>query len=108
MRIPPNSHYFDERQLCNPFRGKWIGYFLCGAIEDCPGATYRVFSKVIRDYVNPYVVTNNIIQDARNHAKADIFGKLDDNIRYAYAIQQAIQDMGHVCELIFTGRWDVI
>ncbi len=29
-------------------------------------------------------------------------------IRYAYAIQQAIRDMGHVCELIFTGRRDVI
>jgi hypothetical protein len=108
LRILPNSHYFDERQLCNPFRGKWIGYLLHGTIEDCPGATYRVLSKVIRDYVNPYAVTNIIIQDACNHAKADIFGKPNDNIRYAYAIQQAIQDMGHVCELIFTGRWDVI
>jgi hypothetical protein len=47
LRIPPNSHYFDERQLCNPFHGKWIGYLLCGTIEDCPGATYRVLSEVI-------------------------------------------------------------
>ncbi len=47
LRIPPNSHYFDERQLCNPFRGKWIGYLLRGTIEDCPGTTYRVLSKVI-------------------------------------------------------------
>ncbi len=108
LRIPPNSHYFDERQLRNPFRGKWIGYLLHSTIEDCPGATYHVLSKVILDYVNPYVVTNNIIQDARDHAKADIFGKPNNNIRYAYAIQQAIQDMGHVCELIFTGRRDVI
>ncbi len=104
----PNSHYFDERQLHNPFRRKWIGYLLRGTIEDCPGATYCVLFEVIQDYVNPYAVTNNIIQDARDHAKADIFGKPDDNIRYAYTIQQAIQDMGHVCELIFTGRWDVI
>jgi hypothetical protein len=71
LRIPPNSHYFYERQLCNPFRGKWIGYLLRGTIEDCPGATYCNLSKVIRDYVNPYAVTNNIIQDARDHAKAD-------------------------------------
>jgi hypothetical protein len=84
LRIPLNSHYFDERQLRNPFHGKWIGYLLCGTIEDCPGATYRVLSEVIRDYVNPYAVTNNIIQDARNHAKADIFGKPDNKIRYAY------------------------
>jgi hypothetical protein len=51
---------------------------------------------------------NNILQDAHNHTKADLFGKPDDNIRYAYAVQQAIQDMGHVCDLIFTGCCDVI
>ncbi len=51
LRIPPNSHYFDERRLCNPFRGKWIGYLLCVTIEDCPGAAYCVLSEVIRDYV---------------------------------------------------------
>ncbi len=108
LRIPPNSHYFDERQFCNPFHRKWIGYLLCGTIQDCPGTTYRLLSEVIQDYVHPYTVTNNIIQDARDHAKADIFSKPDDNIRYAYTVQQAIRDMGHVCELIFTGRWDVI
>ena len=47
LRIPPNSHYFDERQLCNPFRLKWIGYLLRATIEDCPGATYPVLSEVI-------------------------------------------------------------
>ncbi len=65
-------------------------------------------SEVIWDYVNHYAVTNNILQDARNHTKADLFGKPDNNIRYAYTVQQAIQDMGHVCDLIFTGRHDVI
>jgi hypothetical protein len=65
-------------------------------------------SEVIHDHVNPYTVTNNILQDAHNHAKADLFGKPDNNIRYAYAVQQAIRDMGHVCELIFTDCCDVI
>jgi hypothetical protein len=51
------------------------------------------------------VVTHNILQDACNHAKVDLFGKPDDNIRYAYAV---LQDMGHVCDLIFTGCRDVI
>jgi hypothetical protein len=108
LRIPLSAHYFDERQYCNPFCGKWVGYLLRGTIEDCTGVTYRVMSEVIQDYVNPYMVTNNILQDARNHAKADLFGQPDDNIRYAYVIQQAIRDMGHVCDLIFTGRCDVI
>jgi hypothetical protein len=108
LRIPPTAQYFDERQFCNPFYGKWVGYLLCGTIKDSPSPTYHVMSEVIRDYVNPYVVMNNILQDARNLAKADLFGKPDDNIRYAYAVQQAIRDMGHVCDLIFTGHCDVI
>jgi hypothetical protein len=108
LRNPPSAHYYDERQLLNPFHGKWVGYLLRGTIEDCPGVLYHVMSEVIRDYVNRYVVTNNILQDARDHAKADLFGKPDNNIRYAYAIQQAIRDMGHVCNLIFTGQHDVI
>ncbi len=36
FRFPPSAHYFDERQLCNPFRGKWVGYLLRGTIKDCP------------------------------------------------------------------------
>ncbi len=47
LRIPPSAHYYDERQLRNPFRGKWVGYLLCGTIKDCPGVTYRVISEVI-------------------------------------------------------------
>jgi hypothetical protein len=47
LRIPPSAHYFDERKLCNPFRGKWVGYLLCGTIKDFPGVTYCVMSEVI-------------------------------------------------------------
>jgi hypothetical protein len=42
LRIPPSAHYFDERQLCNPFHGKWVGYLFRGTIKDCPGVTYCV------------------------------------------------------------------
>jgi hypothetical protein len=28
LRIPPTAQYFDERQLCNPFCGKWISNLL--------------------------------------------------------------------------------
>jgi hypothetical protein len=47
LRIPPSAHYYDKRQLCNPFRRKWVGYLLCGTIEDCPSITYQVMSEVI-------------------------------------------------------------
>jgi hypothetical protein len=34
----------------------------------------------------------------------DLFGDPDDNVRYAYAIAKAIQEMGHTVNLIFTDQ----
>jgi hypothetical protein len=47
LRIPPSAHYYDERQLRNPFCRQWVGYLLHSTIEDCPGVTYHVMSEVI-------------------------------------------------------------
>ena len=108
LSIPPNAHYFDEGKLRLPFRAKWISYLLRKTVADCPGASYRVMSEVIRDYVNEYAITNNILQDARDHAKKNIFGEAEDNVKYAYALRESLQQKGHVCELIFTSRREVI
>ncbi len=66
----------DKDKLRLPLRAKWVSYLLRKTVADCPGASYRVMSKVICDYVNEYTITNNILQDAREHA--DIFGEPED------------------------------
>jgi hypothetical protein len=55
-------------------------------------------------YLNDYAMTNNILQDARDFAKVDLFGRLEDNVKYTYSIAKATKDMGHIVELIFTDR----
>ncbi len=79
-----------------------MSYLIRNTIEDCPGASYRVMSEMIRNYVNPYAITNNILQDAREHARADLFGKAEDNVKYAYALQDTLIAKGHSCELLFS------
>jgi len=108
LSIPPNACYFDENKLRLPFRGKWVSYLIRNTIEDCPGASYRVMSEVLRNYVNPYAITNNILQDAREHAKADLFGKAEDNVKYAYALRDTLIAKGHSCELLFSTRRNLI
>jgi hypothetical protein len=108
LSIPPNAHYFDEEKLRLPFRAKWVSYLLRKTLADCPGASYRVMSEVIRDYVNEYAITNNILQDARQHARKDIFGEAEDNVKYAYALRDSLVERGHDCELMFTSRREVL
>ena len=108
LSIPPNAHYFDEEKLRLPFRAKWVSYLLRKTLADCPGASYRVMSEVIHDYVNEYAITNNILQDARQHARKDIFGEAEDNVKYAYALRDSLVERGHDCELMFTSRREVL
>jgi hypothetical protein len=59
-------------------------------------------------HANPGCITDNILQEARDSAKIDLFGIPSENVMYAEAIQDAIRGMGHSCELIFAYCHDVI
>ncbi len=58
--------------------------------------------KIFKPYFNSYVLTNNFLQEACDTVKGDLFDDPDDNVWYAYAITEAIQQMGHTINLIFT------
>jgi hypothetical protein len=60
--------------------------------------------EILKPYINEYATTNNILQEARGIAKVDLFGELQDEVKYTYAIAKANEDMGHTVELIFTDR----
>ncbi len=60
--------------------------------------------EILKPYINEYMLTNNILQEARDPAKGDLFGDPDKNVTYAYAIANAIKQMGHTVEVVFTNR----
>ncbi len=60
--------------------------------------------EILKPYINKYVLTNNVLQEARDTAKGDLFGDPDKNVTYAYAIANAIQQMGHTIEVVFTDQ----
>jgi hypothetical protein len=59
---------------------------------------------ILKPYFNEYVLTNNVLQETRDTAKGDLFGDLDDNVQYAFAVAKAIQQIGHTVEIIFTNQ----
>ncbi len=60
--------------------------------------------KILKPRFNKYVLTNNVLQEACDTAKGDLFGEPNDNDKYDYAIEEAIQEMGHTVDLISTNR----
>jgi hypothetical protein len=92
----------EEKGLQAPFKSKWVGHVLWNAIEETPGLQYQMMHEILKPYFNKYVLTNNVLQEARDTAKGDLFGDPDNNVRYAYTVAKAIQQMGHTVEVIFT------
>ncbi len=100
--IPQNHRDIEQKVLLTPLKSKWVGHALQNAVEDAPELPYQMMHERLKPYFNANVLTNNVLQEACDTAKGDLFGNLDDNVQYAYAIAKAIQQMGHTIDLIFT------
>jgi hypothetical protein len=53
---------------------------LWNAIENTPGLPYQMMHKILKPFFNAYELTNNVLQEACDTAKGDLFGDLDDKI----------------------------
>jgi hypothetical protein len=78
--IPQNHRVIEEKGLQTPFNSKWVGHVILNAVEDTPGLPYKMMHEILKPYFNKYVLTNNILQDAHDTAKGDLFGDPDNSI----------------------------
>jgi hypothetical protein len=78
--IPQNHRVIEEKSLRAPFKSKWVGHVLWNAIEETPGLPYQMKHKILKPHFNEYVLTNNVLQEACDTAKGDLFGDPDDNV----------------------------
>jgi hypothetical protein len=78
--ITQNHRVFEEKGLQAPFKSKWVGHVLWNAIEETPGLPYQIMHKLLKPHFNEYVLTNNVLQEACDAAKGDLFGDLDNNV----------------------------
>jgi hypothetical protein len=63
---------------------------------------------LLSNYVNTDLITDNLLQEARDWAKLQLFGTPDDNVQYCEAVKAALVGMGHSCEFVYSDRRDVI
>ena len=93
--IPTKAMFLNKRSLRSPFTGKWIGHILRSHLELMPGMSYNHMRSLTENYAHGHLITDNILQEARDSAKKELFGDADDNVRYSEAVKEAIISMGH-------------
>ncbi len=109
LLIPTQGYHYSEKSLRSPFTGLWLGNILLPHLELCPGMSYLNMRGLLVDYAMTDLVTDNLLQQARNWAKFKLFGSPENNMMYCCeAIREAIVSNGHSCELLYSDRRDVV
>ena len=106
--IPTRAMYISEKSLRSPFTGEWLGHLLRSHLETCPGMSYSHMRSLLSNHVHTELITDNLLQEARDWAKLQLFGNADDNVKYCEAVKAAIIGMDHSCEFLYCDRRDVI
>jgi len=63
---------------------------------------------LLANHVHTELISDNLLQEARDWAKLQLLGNADNNVQYCEAVKAAIIGMGHSCEFLYCDRCDVI
>jgi hypothetical protein len=90
------------------FRTKWIVPLILPVIMDTPGISNKNLRQYLLGYGKEQVLTDCILQEARTEAKAQLFGKSEENVQYAKGMKTYLERSGHVVKLCYTSRKETI
>jgi hypothetical protein len=91
-----------------PFWTKWIVPLILPVIVDTPGISNKNLRQYLSRYGKDHALTDSIMQEARTEAKVQLFGKSEENVKYAKRMKTYLERSGHVIELRYTSRKETI
>ncbi len=77
---------------------------ILATIAGTPAASNKMPSKILASFGKPYTITESMLQDARTGARAELFWKSEENIKYAESIKYALEKSSHNIQLHFANR----
>ncbi len=77
-------------------------------ILDTPGISNKNLRQYLLGYGKVHALTDSILQEARTEAKAQLFGKSEENVKYAEGMKTYLERIGHVVKLRYTSRKETI
>ena len=98
--IPTGTMYLSKKSLQSPFTREWLSHLLRSHLETYTGMLYVHMRGLLANHVHTELVSDNLLQEARDWAKLQLFGNTDNNVQYCKAVRDAIIGMGHSCELL--------
>ncbi len=104
LMIPVKWMNISESKLCTPLELKMITPIIANAVKETPDISYQMMREILKPYANDYAITDNILQEGRDHAKLERFGVPDDNVQFAHGVFSELKAMGHEVILLYTDR----
>ncbi len=80
LKIPPKSRVYtheataSRRLLTTPLKSKMIVPVILGAVAENPRIPYQLLREILKPNANDYVCMDSLLQEARELAKAQLFG----------------------------------
>ena len=94
--------------LRTPFKGKWLVPLIKPIITEKPGCLNKDLVYVLQLYCRKYSLTRSILNSTRKIAREEIFGKLKENTKFMFALQEELENKGHYVELILSRRQEAL
>jgi hypothetical protein len=95
-------------KLSSPFRTRWIVPIILPIIFESPAICNKNLRAALSLYGKEHALTDSILQDARSHAKAHLFGVAEENVKFAEGMKSELEKEGHVVELVYTSRKETL
>jgi hypothetical protein len=113
LQIPPKfrvdpSDTGSRRSLTTPLKSKMIVPVIVGAVAENPGIPYQLLREILKPYANNYALTDSILQEGQDLAKAQLFGRGEDNVQYAKGVAVELRALGHHVEVLFSDRKEIL
>jgi hypothetical protein len=77
-------------------------------IVDTPGISNKNLKQFLSGYGKDHALSDSILQEAKTEAKAQLFGKSEENVQYAKGMKMYLERSGHVIELRYTSQKETV
>ncbi len=92
-----------------PIKAKFVITIIKDAVADNPGISYQFIQEMMKPYAKEYILTDSIVQDARDMAKLQqLFGLAEENVQYARGVMDQVRGLGHKVEMIFQDQRETL
>ena len=95
-------------KLSSPFRTRWIVPLILPIILETPAISNKNLRAALSLYGKEHALTDSILQEARTNAKAQLFGVAEENVKFAEGMKSELEKEGHVVELVYMSRKEIL